>query len=117
MEAEKMGSNAEEKTSFQNQKGKRSRSYRLAGLLRLSEDGEATKDGEEAVEGTSQFCTSLDEERESSSSPVQSPSSTGTTCLNPAPTITAWEAGWNVTNAIQVRTTPRFSLEFDFLTS
>ncbi|KAK5852747.1 hypothetical protein PBY51_006591 [Eleginops maclovinus] len=64
---------------------------------RLSGGGE---EGEETVEGTSQFCTSFQEERakRSLANPVQSPNP-GTTGLNP--TITAWEAGWNVTNAIQ----------------
>ncbi|KAK5879844.1 hypothetical protein CesoFtcFv8_022923 [Champsocephalus esox] len=63
---------------------------------RLSERGE---EGEETVEGTSQFGTNLEEEmaKMSLGNPVQSPNP-GTKGLN---TITTWEAGWNVTNAIQ----------------
>uniref|UniRef100_A0A4W6DUX3 Vesicular inhibitory amino acid transporter n=1 Tax=Lates calcarifer TaxID=8187 RepID=A0A4W6DUX3_LATCA len=99
MQADKMGSNSEVNL----------RSYRLAGLLkgniqrvRLSEAGEEKKEGRETVEGTSQFCTCLEEEsaQNSVADPFQSPN-TDTTSLSPSPTITAWEAGWNVTNAIQ----------------
>lgn len=108
----KMRSNGEENPSFNQNQGNRRGSYRLAGLLRgniqkqtLSEDGEEERGGEETVMGTSQFCTSSEEERArmSLANSVQS-ANTGTTGpgLNPAPTITAWEAGWNVTNAIQV---------------
>ncbi|XP_071323560.1 vesicular inhibitory amino acid transporter-like [Trachinotus anak] len=103
MQTDKMESNIEV--------GSKSRSYRLAGKYkgkskkqRLSENGEERREGKETVEGTSQFCTHLEEERArlSLADPCQSPS-TGTTGLNlnPSPTITAWEAGWNVTNAIQ----------------
>ncbi|TNN40547.1 hypothetical protein EYF80_049268 [Liparis tanakae] len=63
---------------------------------RLSEDGEE--------DGTSHFCTSFDEERRmrrmSLVKPDQSPDA-GCRSVNPTPSITAWEAGWNVTNAIQ----------------
>ncbi|GLD49612.1 vesicular inhibitory amino acid transporter-like protein [Lates japonicus] len=99
MQADKMGSKSEVNP----------RSYRLAGLLkgniqrvRLSEGGEEKKEGRETVEGTSQFCTCLEEERaqNSAADPFQSPN-TDTTGLSPSPTITAWEAGWNITNAIQ----------------
>ncbi|XP_070782453.1 vesicular inhibitory amino acid transporter-like [Enoplosus armatus] len=105
MQADKMGSNSEENPGFNQKQDNKRRSYRLAGnmqKLRPSEDGEEKKDREETVEGTSQFCTSLEEERATMSlaNPVQSPN-TGTTGLNPTATITAWEAGWNVTNAIQ----------------
>lgn len=57
----------------------------------------------EAGERTSQRCTGVDGEgpRMNSVTPVQSPSVSTTTT---SPTITAWEAGWNVTNAIQVHT-------------
>ncbi|XP_078030263.1 vesicular inhibitory amino acid transporter-like [Epinephelus lanceolatus] len=95
-QADKMGSNSKEN---QNQGHKRG-SYRLfRGNMhkqRLSEDGEET------MEGTSQFCTSLDDERArmSLTNHVQSPD-TDTTGVSHSPTITAWEAGWNVTNAIQ----------------
>ncbi|XP_041831290.1 vesicular inhibitory amino acid transporter-like [Melanotaenia boesemani] len=84
-------------------------SCRLAGSprgdvfkLRISEDAEETKQGEETVVLTSKLFTSYPEEHVSTSwaTLVQSPS-TSLTNLNPTPTITAWEAGWNVTNAIQ----------------
>lgn len=112
MQAVKMGSNGEENPSFSQNQGNKRGSYRLAGLLRgnvqkqrLSEDGEEKKEGEETLERTSQFCTSPEEGRAKMrlGNPVQSPN-TATTGpgLNPTPTITAWEAGWNVTNAIQV---------------
>lgn len=110
IDADKMGSSSEENPSFSQSQGNKRKSYRLARLLtvneqkqRLLEDGEKKKEGEETVEGTSLFCTSLEEDRARMSwaNPVQSPS-TGTTGLNLAATITAWEAGWNVTNAIQV---------------
>ncbi|XP_070706000.1 vesicular inhibitory amino acid transporter-like [Pempheris klunzingeri] len=105
----RMGSNGEENPSSDQNQCTKSRSYSLAGLLRgntqkqkRSEDGEEEKEGGETVERTSQLCTSLQEERAmmSVASPVQSPNAE-TTCLNLTPTITAWEAGWNVTNAIQ----------------
>lgn len=105
MRADKIGSNVEKNPSF-NQSNKRG-SYRLfRGNMqkqRLSEDVENKKEGAETVEGTSPFCASLEEERArmSLANPVQSPR-TGTTGLKPTLTITAWEAGWNVTNAIQV---------------
>ncbi|XP_074471807.1 vesicular inhibitory amino acid transporter-like [Sebastes fasciatus] len=98
-----MGSNNEENPSFNQNQGNKRGSYRLfrgnMQKLRLSEDGEEKKDGEETVEETSQFCEG-ERARMSLANPVQSPS-TGTTGLNPPLTITAWEAGWNVTNAIQ----------------
>ncbi|XP_044026061.1 vesicular inhibitory amino acid transporter-like [Siniperca chuatsi] len=109
MQADKMGSNSEENPSFNQNQGNKTRSYRLAGLLRgnmqklrLSEDREELKELEKTVEGTSQLCINLEEERArmSFANPVQSPH-TGTTGLNPTATLTAWEAGWNVTNAIQ----------------
>ncbi|XP_069564660.1 vesicular inhibitory amino acid transporter-like [Brachyistius frenatus] len=97
------------KTEENRNQGNKTRSNRLAGLprgdvtnRRLSEDGEVTRAAEEPLEGTSQLCSSFEKERTSTSlvTPAQS-SSTGTTALNPSPTITTWEAGWNVTNAIQ----------------
>lgn len=102
-----LGSNSEENPSFNQDQGNKRRSYRLTGdnmqKQRLLED-EGEKRGEESVEGTSQFCTSLEEERTrmTLANPVQNPS-TGTAGRNPPATITTWEAGWNVTNAIQVR--------------
>ncbi|XP_074541976.1 vesicular inhibitory amino acid transporter-like [Halichoeres trimaculatus] len=88
MEADEMASNGEDNSRFiQNQDGKRG-SYRLVTELNK----------EKSVAGAAQFCTSLTEEC------TQHPAerlSTRNSGLNPAPTITAWEAGWNVTNAIQ----------------
>lgn len=88
----------------QGRKNERKRTKRLAGSLQdnmqnkgFSEyEGEGKEDEEE---GSSKFCTSFEEKR------------TGATLANPAQstsgkppnTISAWEAGWNVTNAIQVR--------------
>ncbi|XP_059212713.1 vesicular inhibitory amino acid transporter-like [Centropristis striata] len=94
---------SEENLSSNQNKGNKRGSYRLfRGNIqkqRLPEDGEEKQEREER---TSQFCASLEEERArmSLANPDQSPS-TGSTGLNPALTITAWEAGWNVTNAIQ----------------
>ncbi|XP_039981896.1 vesicular inhibitory amino acid transporter-like [Xiphias gladius] len=108
-QADKMKSNSEDNPSFNRNHGNKRRSHRLAGLLkgniqkqRLSEDGEGKSEGKETAVGTSQFCTHLEEERARMglADPFQS-HRTGTTGLNPSPTITAWEAGWNVTNAIQ----------------
>ncbi|XP_056284966.1 vesicular inhibitory amino acid transporter-like isoform X2 [Pseudoliparis swirei] len=102
-DADKMGSNSEQNQSFNHSQGNKTGSSRtLSGNTqkqRLSEDGE-----EETVEGTSHFCTSLDEERRmrrmSLVKPDQSPNA-GCRSVNPTLSITAWEAGWNVTNAIQ----------------
>ena len=96
-----MGSNSEENQKQGNKRGS-SRLFRGdVQKTRFSEDGEETEEGEETVEGTSQFCTSLDEERarRSLANQLQSPD---TKTKGLTPTITAWEAGWNVTNAIQV---------------
>ncbi|XP_047430326.1 vesicular inhibitory amino acid transporter-like [Mugil cephalus] len=89
------------------EENKRSRGvsrFLCAGGLKWSspEDGEEKKEGEETAEGTSQLCDCRENEKESIglAAPVQSPDS-GTPGVNPPPTITAWEAGWNVTNAIQ----------------
>ncbi|XP_034555845.1 vesicular inhibitory amino acid transporter-like [Notolabrus celidotus] len=87
MEADEMGRNSEENPSFtKNQDGKRG-SYRVVGK----------QNKEETVAGTS-----LKEEcaQASLAGPVER-LSTDISVVNPAPTITAWEAGWNVTNAIQ----------------
>ncbi|XP_035535036.1 vesicular inhibitory amino acid transporter-like [Morone saxatilis] len=109
MQADTMGSDDKENQSFNQNQGSKRRSFRLAGLLRgnvqkqrLSKDRKEKNEGEGTAEGTSQVCTSFEEERAGMilTNPVQSPN-TGTTGLNPAATITAWEAGWNVTNAIQ----------------
>ncbi|KAM7367693.1 hypothetical protein PAMP_013976 [Pampus punctatissimus] len=105
IQADRMGSNSEENSIVKQKQSNKRRSFRLVRHLggnmqtqRLSEDGEEKKDIEGILEGSSQFFTSLEEERArmSLARPVQS-----TTGLNPASTITAWEAGWNVTNAIQ----------------
>ncbi|XP_053192693.1 vesicular inhibitory amino acid transporter-like [Scomber japonicus] len=105
IQAGMMGSNSEENSNFNQKQNKRRRSYRLVRDLgrdiqkqRLTEDGQEKKDEEGIMEGSSQVFTSLEEERVRTSvaSPVQS-----TTGLNSTSTITAWEAGWNVTNAIQ----------------
>uniref|UniRef100_UPI003AAC17DC vesicular inhibitory amino acid transporter-like n=1 Tax=Centroberyx gerrardi TaxID=166262 RepID=UPI003AAC17DC len=74
-QAAKTGSNVtygEEKPSFNQSQTNKGRSYRLEG--HLEEEGARLGLADEGI---------------------QSPS------LNPTPTITAWEAGWNVTNAIQ----------------
>ncbi|XP_044233327.1 vesicular inhibitory amino acid transporter-like [Thunnus albacares] len=103
--SEVQAGNSEENSSFNQKQRNKRRSYRLVKHLggdiqkqRLAEDGEEKKDEEGIKEGSSQFFTSLEEERVrmSLAGPVQS-----TTALNPTSTITAWEAGWNVTNAIQ----------------
>nr|XP_019953031.1 PREDICTED: vesicular inhibitory amino acid transporter-like [Paralichthys olivaceus] len=97
MEEDTMGSKSEENLRF---KGKRSRSSRMDGSFKGDKREQGlSEDGEEGGEGTS---THLEEERTGMSlaDSLQSPNA-GTTGLNPAPTITAWEAGWNVTNAIQ----------------
>ncbi|XP_051264155.1 vesicular inhibitory amino acid transporter-like [Dicentrarchus labrax] len=107
--ADTMGSDSEENPSFNQNQGSKRRSFQLAGLLRgnmqkqrLSKDREEKIEGEGTAEGTSQVGTSFEEERAGMilANPVQSPNS-ATTGLNPTATITAWEAGWNVTNAIQ----------------
>lgn len=106
---DKMGSERKEAQGFSQNQGKKKRSVRLVGRPRgkvvKCRFGEVEKigGGEETLEGTSRLCGSLDKERASVSSAtsVQSPE-TCTTGPNPSPTITAWEAGWNVTNAIQV---------------
>lgn len=101
-----MGSNSEENHNFNQNQGNKRKNYRAVGILqkqRPTEDGEDNKEKEEPERRTSQFCTSVEEERTRMrlANPVQSPN-ISTTSLNPSPTITTWEAGWNVTNAIQV---------------
>lgn len=97
------GSKSEENLNFNEKQNNRRRSYRLVRDLgvgiqkqRLTENGEEKKDEEGIME---EFFTSLEEDRAKMSlaSPVQN-----TAVLNPTSTITAWEASWNVTNAIQV---------------
>lgn len=100
------GSNSEENPNFNQYQGNERKTYRTVGIpqkQRLTEEGEENKEEEEPARRTSQFCTGVEEERTTMrlAHPVQSPS-ISTTSLNPCPTITAWEAGWNVTNAIQV---------------
>ncbi|XP_030577916.1 vesicular inhibitory amino acid transporter-like [Archocentrus centrarchus] len=109
IQADKMGSKSKETQGFSQNQGNKKRSVRLVGLprgkpvkCRFSGEVEKIQGGEETLEGTSQFCTSLKKERASMSlaTSVQSPEPC-TMGPNPSPTITAWEAGWNVTNAIQ----------------
>lgn len=97
-----------EKPSCNQNQGNRRKTHRWTGELggnvqahSLLEDEGDREDGEDSEAGTSQSCTSLEEERVISANVVHNPN-TGTPGLNPAATITAWEAGWNVTNAIQV---------------
>ncbi|XP_008282767.1 vesicular inhibitory amino acid transporter-like [Stegastes partitus] len=98
MQAGGMGS--KEKLGLSQNQGNKMRSYRLTALQqRLSEDKEEKRDGDRAVEGTSERCGRLKKERASSSWAAGQSSNTSST--NPSPTITAWEASWNVTNAIQ----------------
>lgn len=104
-----LGRNGETKLSCKQNQGNKRRSCLLAGLLednlqnqRIFEDEGEEKVRGEAVEGTSQRCYRQEEERTRMNNPVQN-RNTGSRGLNPPVTITAWEAGWNVTNAIQVR--------------
>ncbi|KAM4521768.1 vesicular inhibitory amino acid transporter-like [Odontesthes bonariensis] len=94
---------SEETPGFNQNHGNKKESSRLAGpsiggaiKLRVSEQGQET------AAGTSKLFTSLQKEQMSTSlvSPVQSPS-TSSTAQSPSATITTWEAGWNITNAIQ----------------
>ncbi|KAM9354950.1 vesicular inhibitory amino acid transporter [Pholidichthys leucotaenia] len=90
------GRSVDNPTVSQNKELKRV-SYRLAGLsrgetFRFSEDAEE----DESLDETSRQCRSV--EQESANISFSTAIDTG---LNPPPTITAWEAGWNVTNAIQ----------------
>ncbi|KAM6915454.1 vesicular inhibitory amino acid transporter-like [Xenentodon cancila] len=70
--------------------------------LGLSEGEEEKREGEDFVRGTFNLFTSFQNDQVSTgfADSVQIHSASGTT-LNSSPTITAWEAGWNVTNAIQ----------------
>ncbi|XP_075893578.1 vesicular inhibitory amino acid transporter-like [Nelusetta ayraudi] len=102
--AESEGDGAENPHFIQEQgsKNKRKRAHRLAGPLQdnMQNKGfsgyEGGGEGDEEG-GSSQSCTSLEEERTGTTlaNPAQSPSG------KPPNTISAWEAGWNVTNAIQ----------------
>lgn len=90
-------------------KNKKGKSYRQAEQLavkkpnqKLLVDEEEKMDREESAEGTSEICTSLEEQRKILADPLQNLDK-GTVGLKPPTTITAWEAGWNVTNAIQAR--------------
>lgn len=67
---------------------------------RLSED---TKEQDKDLRSTSSLVTALQQEQAPCcfAGPVHGPGSSATV-LAPRPVITAWEAGWNVTNAIQV---------------
>lgn len=110
MQGEKMGSESWENQGSNQNQGNKKKSIRPSGLprgkvvkWRVSGDVEKNQEGEKPVEGTSQLCTRLEKQSGSMSlvTSVQSPE-TCTLGLNPSPTITAWEAGWNITNAIQV---------------
>ncbi|KAF3703024.1 Vesicular inhibitory amino acid transporter GABA [Channa argus] len=105
MQVDKTGSNSQENPSLNQNQGDKRKPYGAVGqmgTLRLSEDREMKKAGKVPEERTSQVCGNTDEERASVSlaNPAHSPRIC-TTGLNPSATITAWEAGWNVTNAIQ----------------
>ncbi|XP_039872958.1 uncharacterized protein LOC120724702 isoform X1 [Simochromis diagramma] len=109
MQGEKMGSESWENQGSSQNRGNKKKSIRPSGLprgkvvkWRVSGDVEKNQEGEKPVEGTSQLCTRLEKQSGSMSlvTSVQSPE-TCTLGLNPSPTITAWEAGWNITNAIQ----------------
>nr|XP_020459531.1 vesicular inhibitory amino acid transporter-like [Monopterus albus] len=98
-----MGSNDEESSSFNQNKSNKRTSCKLVGSLTGNVQKQAlSEDGEQTEEWTSQVCTTAEEERASMSvaNPAQSPN-TGIAAPNPSPTITTWEASWNVTNAIQ----------------
>lgn len=101
-----MRADKEKNVSFNQNQGsmRRSKMFRVTTQKhRLSKDGDENKEGVETVAGTSEFFKSLEEERATMSlaSPDQIHSA-DTRGPNPTATITAWEAGWNVTNAIQV---------------
>lgn len=103
-----MGANSEKHPSFSEDQSKKKISCHQAGLLgdnmqtQRHVEGEGEKSGrEESEEGTPEG----ERMRMTSANPVQN-LSTGTAGRNPPATITAWEAGWNVTNAIQVRNIP-----------
>ncbi|XP_019117169.2 vesicular inhibitory amino acid transporter [Larimichthys crocea] len=100
-----MRADKEKNASFNQNQGsmRRSKMFRVTTQKhRLSKDGDDNKEGVETVAGTSEFFKSLEEERATMSlaSPDQIHSA-DTRGPNPTATITAWEAGWNVTNAIQ----------------
>ncbi|KAM3602668.1 uncharacterized protein V6R79_008520 [Siganus canaliculatus] len=99
---EKPGSISEEIWGFNQNQGDEGRLYQAAQLLHGSirtplEDANKKKENEEKKEGTSQIC---ERATVTGSDLVQNPKTGGSGPL-PAATITAWEAGWNVTNAIQ----------------
>lgn len=108
IEADKTGVRKEENPSFSQKQGDK----RCAGLLQVNaqkqtppKNVEKEKEGEETEDGTKQLGASIEGEstKMNLTNPVQSPSG-GAGNLKTSPTITAWEAGWNVTNAIQVDT-------------
>ncbi|KAK2856043.1 hypothetical protein Q5P01_004778 [Channa striata] len=86
VEADSAGSNSQENP----------RAVGHIGMQRLSEDIGKKEAGEGPEDRTSQVCGTTDEDRASVSlaNPAQDPQTRFST-------ITAWEAGWNVTNAIQ----------------
>uniref|UniRef100_A0A672JQQ0 Vesicular inhibitory amino acid transporter n=1 Tax=Salarias fasciatus TaxID=181472 RepID=A0A672JQQ0_SALFA len=73
-------------------------------MLRGDVEGHSRKDKEgreETVEETPPNCKNLEKDKANVTLTSPFHSSKANTRLNDPPTITAWEAGWNVTNAIQ----------------
>ncbi|XP_072218555.1 vesicular inhibitory amino acid transporter-like [Leuresthes tenuis] len=94
---------SEETPGFNQNHGNKRESSRLAGSSRVGAvKMTVSEQGQETVAVTTKLFTSLQKEQVSTrlASPVQSPS-TSSTDQSPSPTITTWEAGWNITNAIQ----------------
>lgn len=97
--------NSEKSLSSSKDRGNKKRSYHRAGLLGDNMQKQGHVEGKEEKSGREQSEEGTPEGermRMTSAYPVQNPS-TGTAGRYPPATITAWEAGWNVTNAIQVR--------------
>ncbi|KAG7508376.1 hypothetical protein JOB18_011174 [Solea senegalensis] len=86
IQPERTGGRREENLSFTQKKNEN-----MSNSMEVQEKG----DGQDTAERSSQFMVLLEDQRERRSD------SADTTGLNASPTITAWEAGWNVTNAIQ----------------
>ncbi|XP_028253679.1 vesicular inhibitory amino acid transporter-like [Parambassis ranga] len=90
----------EEDPSFNQVQGSRRDSYRLAGLIIGKEELRCSEDIDGEIDGEATSQSSSSQEKEAPGFSVATSSQT-TTGVNSSPTITAWEAGWNVTNAIQ----------------
>lgn len=98
-----MGTNSEKSPSFSEDQGNKKRSYHRAGLLGDNMQKQRHMEGEQSgVEESKEGTPEGERMRMTSAYPVQN-LSTGIAGRYPPATITAWEAGWNVTNAIQVR--------------